>query len=71
MIVRTFLDGVDLNNKNVVPFTTHEGSGLGNTSETLKQQYGNAKVLKGFSVTGGDSKDTRKDVNNWLDDLGY
>ena len=71
MVVRTFLDGVNLNNKNVVPFTTHEGSGLGNTTETLKKQYTRAKVLKGFSVSGSDAADARSDVNSWLNGLGY
>lgn len=71
MIVRTFLDGVDLNNKNVIPFTTHEGSGLGNTKETLRNQYPNAKVLDGFSVNGTDAKNAKSDVNDWLDNLGY
>lgn len=71
MIVRTFLDGVNLNNKTIIPFTTHEGSGLGNTTETLEQQYTNATVLKGFSVEGNAAVNARSDVNDWLDDLGY
>lgn len=71
MVVRTFLDGVDLNNKNVIPFTTHEGSGLGNTPEVLKREYKNAKVLKGFSVEGNKAKNAKNDVDKWLDGLGY
>lgn len=33
MIVRTFIDNVNLNGKTVIPFTTAEGSGLGNTTD--------------------------------------
>ena len=35
MVVRMFLDQVDLNGKTVIPYTTHEGSGLGSTTAIL------------------------------------
>lgn len=76
MIVRTFLDKEpNLNGKKLVPFTTHEGSGLGNTSQQLKRQFPKAKVLKGFSATGSDvkadPKAVQKQVDRWLNGLNY
>ena len=37
MIVRTFVEGVDLSGKTVVPFTTHGGSGRGRVSRGRRQ----------------------------------
>ena len=75
MIVRTFIDNVNLNGKTVIPFTTAEGSGLGNTAETLRKAYPKAKVRKGFTTEGNNVKNNpanvKRKVNNWLNGLGY
>lgn len=75
MIVRTFIDNVNLNGKTVIPFTTAEGSGLGNTAETLRKAYPKAKVRAGFTTEGNnvksDPKGVQKDVTAWLNRLGY
>ena len=76
MVVRTFLDKENgLNGKTLIPFTTTEGSGLGNTSSQLKKQFPNAKVRKGFNVRGTTVKNNpnkvKTQVNNWLKGLGY
>lgn len=72
MVVRTFLDQVDLNGKVVVPFTTHEGSGLGNTEAQLKAQYPNANVLPGIAIKGRDSasNEAKAAVKEWLQKIG-
>jgi flavodoxin len=76
MVVRTFLDKESgLNGKTLIPFTTSEGSGLGNTSSQLKKQFPNAKVRKGFTAQGTTVKNNpasvQRQVNKWLDGLGY
>ncbi len=75
MIVRTFIDNVNLNGKTVIQFTTAEGSGLGNTAETLRKAYPKAKVREGFTTEGNNVKNdpssVRSDVNKWLNGLGY
>lgn len=76
MVVRTFLDREkELNGKTLIPFTTSEGSGLGNTSEVLRQQFPKSKIRKGFTVRGNTVKNNpasvRTKVNNWLKGLGY
>lgn len=70
MVVRTFLDGVDLNGKTVIPFTTHEGSGLGNTREQLASQYPKATVRDGLAIRGGDADNSKQAVDDWLNGLG-
>ncbi|MCT3038626.1 hypothetical protein EFS27_04905 [Leuconostoc mesenteroides] len=66
---------LDLNGKNVVPFATSEGSGLGNFDSVLSSQYPNAKVLEGHFERGKDVADRRSsvesNVNRWLNGLGY
>ena len=42
----------DLKGKTVIPFTTHEGSGLANCVEDVKDAFPGAKVQKGFSIYG-------------------
>jgi flavodoxin len=76
MVVRTFLDKESgLNGKTLIPFTTSEGSGLGNTSQVLKKQFPKAKVRRGFTVQGNTVKNNpgrvRSQVNSWLNGLGY
>lgn len=75
MIVRTFIDNVNLNGKTVIPFTTAEGSGLGNTAETLRKAYPKAKMRSGFTAEGERVKkhpqNVQRDVNRWLNRLGY
>lgn len=75
MIVYTFMDRVNLNHKDLIPFTTSEGSGLGNTSAALKKKYPQARVRKGFTATGNTVKDhptvVAHRVNHWLQGLGY
>lgn len=73
MVVRTFMDQVNLNSssKTVIPFTTNEGSGIGETPDVLKSQYPNAKTRQGFTVRGTQAAHARSQVNRWLDRLGY
>ncbi|TCD53615.1 flavodoxin [Alloscardovia theropitheci] len=72
MIVRTFLDAEanGLSNKTLIPFTTNEGSGLGNTQSQLSSQFPQATVLDGFSVRGPEAANSQADVDSWLKQIG-
>ena len=69
MIVRTFLDGVDLSGKTIVPFTTHGGSGLGNVPANLQAAISGAQFLDGLAVTGTSVDDFHDEVVNWATGL--
>ena len=76
MVVRTFLDKESgLSGKTLIPFTINEGSGLGNTRQVLKKQFPKSKVRQGFTARGNTVKNNpnqvRRQVNSWLNDLGY
>lgn len=74
MPVYTFLESLDFSGKNVVPFCTHEGSGLGGTDDKLRDTTG-ARMLSGFAIYGHtaqkDRDVTRAKVNEWLKSIGF
>ena len=63
--------GADLKGKTVIPFTTHEGSGLANCAEDVKEAFAGANVTKGFSIYGHEVRSGKNKVEKWLKGLGY
>ena len=61
----------DLKDKTVIPFTTHEGSGLANCVEDVKKAFPGANVTKGFSIYGHEVRTEKSKVEKWLQGLGY
>lgn len=70
MPVYTFIEKHSWQGKTVIPFCTHEGSGLGSTESSLKKACEGATVLKGLAVRGtiaqNSQEQARKAVENWL-----
>lgn len=73
MPVYTFLEKHDWGGKIVVPFCTHEGSGLSSTEKYIAEACKGATVAKGFAVRGGTAQNNReqarKTVNSWIEKL--
>lgn len=65
MIVRTFIEGVDLAGKTIVPFTTHGGSGLGSVPANLQKALPDARFLDGHAVAGTAVDGARDEVVDW------
>lgn len=63
--------GADLKGKTVIPFTTHEGSGLANCVEDVKEAFTGANVTKGFSIYGHEVRSGKNKVEKWLHGMGY
>ena len=61
----------DLKGKTVIPFTTHEGSGLANCVEDVKKAFPGANVTNGFSIYGHEVRTEKAKVEKWLKDIGY
>ena len=70
-VMFTFFDKYDLNGKTIIPFTTHEGSGLGSTVKDLKKLYPNAKFEKALAVKGTDARTSKDRVEKWLKEIGF
>lgn len=70
-VMFTFFNKYDLNGKTIIPFTTHEGSGLGNVVEDLKKLYPNATFKEAFSIYGHETRTDLSKVDKWLKSVGY
>ena len=72
-VMFTFFLTYDLNNKTLIPFTTHEGSGLGRCVDDVKAAYPNATVRQGLAIRGTDAHSgaANKRVEVWLKELGF
>ena len=75
MCVFTFIEAHDWDGKTVIPFITHEGSGMGGTDRKIAEtcKGANVAVGKGLAVRGAtaqnDRETARKTVNKWLEKL--
>ena len=69
MVVRSFLDAVDLSGKTVAPFTTHGGSGLGNVPSNLQNRIPGATFLDGKAIAGTAVDDAHDEVVDWATSL--
>ncbi|WP_370572825.1 flavodoxin [Methanomethylovorans sp.] len=70
MPVFTFLDKYDFSGKIIVPFCTHEGSGLGHSEKDIAKLCPKATLLKGLDIHGSRVSAAKKDVTNWLSKIG-
>ena len=75
MIMYTFFEkNADaLAGKNLIPFSTHEGSGLSGFDKKLSKACPDSAVLDGLAVRGNDAQndrdDVRESVKKWLSEL--
>lgn len=67
-VMFSFFKQYDLNDKTILPFTTHEGSGLGSCVSDLKKIYPKATFGKAFSLYGHEVRTEagREKVENWI-----
>ena len=70
-VMFTFFKKYDLNNKTIIPFTTHEGSGLGRCVDDVKKAYPDATVTGEFSMFGHDVRGGKGRVEKWLKKIGF
>ncbi|MBQ3859685.1 MAG: flavodoxin [Clostridia bacterium] len=77
MICYTFFENnADaLSGKTLVPFSTHEGSGLSGFDKKLGVACPDAEIGKGLAVRGNDCQNRQdsvgEDVSDWLGEIGY
>ena len=68
MVVYTFLENHDLNEKTIFPFCTHEGSGLSGTDNNIKKLYKNITMKKALVMTGRTAQNNRKEAEKQVDE---
>ncbi len=70
-VMFTFFKDHDLSGKTVIPFTTHEGSGLASTVRDVKKAWPKATVKDGFAIYGHEVRSGRAKVEKWLKGIGW
>ncbi|EJP74384.1 flavodoxin domain protein [Campylobacter sp. FOBRC14] len=74
MAVYTFLQSYDFKGKTIIPFATHEGSGLSGTDRNIAKATG-AKVSTPLVMQGkiaqNSQDEAQKEVESWLKKLGF
>ena len=68
--VRTFLSTAALDGKTLIPFITHEGSGLGSAPADLRRLCPSAKTGEGLAIRGSRVDGARRQVESWLRKAG-
>ncbi len=66
MAVFTFLESYDFSGKTIIPFCTHEGSGLGNSERDIKKLCTKANVESGLAIRGGSVKNSDSMLKSWI-----
>ena len=70
-VMFTLFKDINLDGKTVIPFTTHEGSGLASCVNDVKKAFPKANVTGAFSIYGHEVRTGRTKVEKWLKGLGY
>ncbi|WP_455617363.1 flavodoxin [Eisenbergiella sp.] len=69
MPVYTFLEEYNFTGKTIIPFASHEGSGLGNGPSEIADTCPDATVLDGIAVRGSAVSGSQSDIEKWIDGL--
>jgi flavodoxin len=64
--VKTFLSEYDFSGKTIIPFCTHEGSGLGKSVTDISTFCLKSSLLGGVAIWGRDVKTAQNEVSEWL-----
>lgn len=66
MAVFTFLESYDFSGKTIIPFCTHEGSGMGRSERDIANICPGAKILSGLALVGGKVAGADAELKKWL-----
>lgn len=67
MAVCTFLESYDFAGKTIIPFCTHEGSGLGNSVKDIKKLCKQSMVKHSVAFYGRNVKNSTNAVIKWIE----
>ncbi|SDD07154.1 flavodoxin [Pedobacter soli] len=82
--MKSFLNSYKLKGKQVIPFNTNGGYGIGSSFDQVKELCPGSKVMEGFTMKGGSERDGKllmiagsraveaeNEVVKWLDRIGF
>ena len=65
-VMFTLFEDINLDGKTVIPFTTHEGSGLASCASDVRKAFPKAKVTGEFCIYGHEVRSGKAKVERWL-----
>ena len=68
-VMFTLFKDINLDGKTVIPFTTHEGSGLASCVSDVRKAFPKANVTQGWSIYGHEVRSGKAKVEKWLKGL--
>ena len=71
MGVFTFLENYDLRGKTILPFCTHEGSGMGRSEADIKKLSPGAAVFQGLAISGSHVSQADRDIESWIKKFSF
>lgn len=75
MAVYTFLESYDFSGKTIIPFSTHEGSGLASTESSIAEICPDSEIFEGLSIRGTVAQNSQDEaetaVTDWLEEIGF
>lgn len=66
MAVFTFLESYDFSEKKIIPFCTHEGSGMGQSENDIRKLCPSAVLEKSTAIKGSSVNSADKQLENWI-----
>lgn len=70
MIMYTFFDEYDFSGKTIIPFSTHGGSGLAGTIDTISELEPNATIYEqALSVSRNDIAEAEEEISQWVEKI--
>ena len=65
-VMFTLFKDINLDGKTVIPFTTHEGSGLASCASDVRKAFPKANITGEFSIYGHEVRSGKAKVERWL-----
>ena len=65
MCMFTCLENLDFTGKTIYPFTTHEGSALGDVMDDIKKLCSGANIKAGLAIRGSDANNSLETLESW------
>ena len=65
LIMRTFIESVDLTGKTIHPFVTYAVSRMGRVRDDYAEWLPNSNVTEGIAIQGETVRDARPDIQRW------
>lgn len=70
MAVHAFLEAYDFKGKTILPFCTHEGSGMGHSEADIRKLCPTAKLGPGLAIQGSMVRKAEGAISAWLGKAG-